>query len=904
MEHETIYYRAMKNSDEKIIIIDGSSYFFRAYYAIQRLSTSKGFPTNAIYGFINMLMRVLEVEKPKKLAIAFDTGKPTFRKELYDEYKANRDAAPDDLVKQIPHIFRAVDAFGVKRLEKEGYEADDIIGTLTKRARKEGYDVDIITGDKDLMQLVDDHVTLYDSMRDRRYDPQGVFEKMQVKPDQIIDFLALMGDSSDNIPGVTGIGEKTAAELLKEYGSLDGIYENLDKIKQEKRRETLKSEKKEAYLSQKLATVHCDVPLQMDWSEMDYQGPKPDLLKPFFEEMEFNGLLKKFDFKVEEPKNNQGNYVTIDSEKKLKEMVKRLMGCTTLAIDTETTSLSIHDAKLVGVSLCGYRGESYYIPIGHVAPGTEELLPDQLDEKLVRAELKKLLEEEEIEKVGQNLKYDLQILRNFGVEVKGVAGDTLVESYLLNPDERHNLDALSFRYLGHQTITYEEVTGKGKSQISFAEVPIEKATQYSAEDADMAFRLNEKLLPLVKENKLLDLYQKVEVPLVEVLADMEFRGVCVDSVRLKAMEKTLSEELSSVEETIFQLAGGPFNINSPKQLSAILFEKLKLPVVRKTKTGFSTDESVLQELSSEHAICKHIVKYRELGKLRSTYVEGLLQQIHPKTGRVHTNFNQTVTATGRLSSSNPNLQNIPTEADPKYDIRCAFVPREGFVMMSADYSQVELRLLADMSGDEELLRAFQNDEDIHEYTARLIFGSKTVSADQRKVAKTINFGVVYGQTPYGLSQTLGVSPSEAKQFIETYFKRYKGVRKFVEEVLKDAREKGFVCTRLGRRRYISEINSSNRMRKEMAERAAFNMPLQGTAADMIKIAMVSLHHRLLKEGRESKMILQVHDELVLEVKKSELEAVQKALKEEMENALKLKIPLKVAIGTGKTWRDC
>lgn len=895
----------MKAETDKIIIIDGSSYFFRAYYAIQRLSTSKGFPTNAIYGFIAMLMKVLDVEKPKKLAIAFDTAKPTFRKELYAEYKANREKPPDDLVVQIPHIFRAVDAFGVKRIEKEGYEADDIIGTLTKKALKEGYAVDIITGDKDLMQLVNEKVTLYDSMRDKRYNPQGVVEKMQVKPEQIVDYLALMGDSSDNIPGVTGIGEKTAAELLNQFGSLDGIYENLDKIKQEKRRETLKAEKKTAYLSQELATVHCEVPVKMDWADMDYSGPKLPELKKFFEEMEFQGLMKKFDFKVEEKKEaKEVKYQTVDTEKKLKDLVKRLIGCTTIAIDTETTSLSIHDAKLVGISLSGFGNEAFYIPIGHTAPGAQDLLPGQIDAETVRQELKKLLEDEEIGKVGQNLKYDLQILRNWGIEVKGVAGDTLIESYLINPDERHNLDALSFKYLKHQTLTYEEVTGKGKAQISFAEVPIETATRYSAEDADMAFRLNETLLPMVKENKLFDLYQNIEVPLVQVLADMEFRGVAVNKERLQTMEKSLTEELAQVEDGIFKLAGESFNINSPKQLSHILFEKLKLPVVRKTKTGFSTDESVLEELSSEHKICKQVVKYRELGKLRSTYVEGLLQQIHPKTGRVHTNFNQTVAATGRLSSSNPNLQNIPTSEDPKYDIRCAFVVPKGFVMMAADYSQVELRLLADMSGDEELLKAFKKDEDVHEYTGRLIFGVKEVTPEQRKISKTINFGVIYGQTPYGLSQTLGISPSEAKEFIETYFKRYKGVKKFMDSVKKEAAQKGFVTTQLGRRRYFSEINSANRMRKEMAERAAINAPLQGTAADMIKIAMVSLNRRLLKEKLESKMILQVHDELVLEVKESEKAQVERALREEMEGALALKIPLKVDIGTGKNWREC
>lgn len=895
----------MKQEPKKIIIIDGSSYFFRAYYAIQRLSTSKGFPTNAIYGFINMLLKVLEVEKPEYLVIAFDTPKPSFRKELYEEYKANREAPPDDLIVQIPHILRVVDAFGVKRLQLEGFEADDIIGTLAVKAKQEGFLVDIITGDKDLMQLVDDKVTLYDTMKDRRFDPKGVFEKMQVHPEQIIDFLALMGDASDNIPGVSGIGEKTAAELLKEFKSLDGIYENLDKIKQEKRRETLKKEKKTAYLSQKLASVHLEVPVKMDWKEIAYNGPKLPELKSFFEEMEFQNLMKRFDFKVEEDTGfKKGKYKTILEESDLKDMVKRLSGCTTLAVDTETTSLSIQEAELVGVSLSGYVGEAFYIPVNHVDPMTKKRLPEQIKENLIREELKKILEDEEIEKIGQNLKYDLQILKNWGVDLKGIKGDTLLESYLLDPDQKHNLDALAFRYLKHQNITYEEVTGKGKSQILFSEVPIDKATDYAAEDADVTFRINQELYPQIKKAELLKLYETIEVPLVSVLGRMEYHGILMDKKRLTSLEKSLTEELGEVEDKIFKLGGGTFNINSPKQLSTILFEKLKLPVVRKTKTGFSTDEAVLETLSKDHEICQWIIKYRELGKLKSTYVEGLLTQIHPKTHRVHTNYNQTVTATGRLSSSNPNLQNIPTETDPKYDIRQAFVVDKGCEMLAADYSQVELRLLADMSGDEELIRAFKNDEDVHEYTGRLIFDVKKVTPEQRKVAKTINFGVVYGQTPYGLSQMLKISPGEAKAFIDTYFKRYKGVRKYLDGIKEEAHRTGVVRTKFGRRRFFPEINSSNRMKQEMEERAAINTPLQGTAADMIKSAMVNLDRRLKKEKLAARMILQVHDELVLEVPTSEKAKVEKAVREEMEGALELKIPLKVDIGWGENWREC
>lgn len=890
---------------EKIYIIDGSSYFFRAFYAIQRLSNSKGFPTNAIFGFINMLLKVLDVEKPKHLAIAFDTAKPSFRKEVYKDYKANREAPPEDLIVQIPHILRSVDCFGIKRIEKEGFEADDIIGTLAKQAEKEGYSVEIITCDKDLMQLVTEHITVYDTMKDKRYDLQGVKEKFGVEANQVIDFLGLMGDASDNIPGVSGVGEKTAADLLNQFGSMEGIYKNLDKIKQEKRRETLRAEKEMAFLSRELATVKCDVPISFEWDELNYKGPRLNDLKSFLEEMEFQNLMKRFDFKTDDAKFKKGHYRTIDTQKELENLIEVCEKSGLIAIDTETTSLSPHSAKLVGVSVSYADTKAAYIPIGHCPVGApESLVMGQLENDLVLEKLRPLLEDSKIKKVGQNLKYDLQILRKWGVEVQGVVGDTLLESYLLDPEQSHGLDALALRHLGHQNISYEEVTGKGKSQISFAEVSIEQATEYSAEDADVTYRLYHLLNPLLKEQGLIHLYDKTEVPLVEVLADMEFTGVSVDRKRLLGMDEALTEDISAVEDKIFEMASGAFNINSPKQLSHILFEKLGLPVIRKTKTGVSTDESVLQELSKSHEICQWILKYREFNKLKSTYVQGLLEQIHPETQRIHTSFNQTVTATGRLSSSNPNLQNIPTIEDPRYDVRAAFVAGAGKKLLSADYSQVELRILADMSEDHELMRAFKHDEDVHEHTARLIFKTKTVSSEQRKVAKTINFGVVYGQTPYGLSQTLKISPGEAKAFIDAYFDTYSGVKSFLESLIEEARKKGFVTTRLGRRRFIPEINSQNRMRREMAERTAINTPIQGTAADMIKLAMLSTYKKLKQEKLKSKILLQVHDELVLEVPENEEERVQKILKFEMEGAMPLKVPLKVDMGWGKNWREC
>lgn len=899
-----LYFRS-KMKSERIIIIDGSGYIFRAYYAIQRLSTSKGFPTNAIYGFINMLMKVLDVEKPTKLLIAFDTGKPTFRKERYAEYKANRTEAPDDLKVQFEPIQRAVDCFGIHRLHAEGYEADDVIATVAERAKKEGFRVEIITGDKDLMQLVTDEVTLYDTMKDKRYDRSSVVEKLGVTPEQVVDLLALMGDSSDNIPGVSGVGEKTATELLKQFGDLDSLYRRLDEIKQPKRRETLAQEKESAYLSRELATVKRDVPVDFSWKDLDYSGPVADKLKALFEKYEFQNLLKRFDFKSTETEFKKGVYETISSESRLKEIVAAIRKAGVVSVDTETTSLMPLQAGLVGVSLSYEPGKAYYLPVGHHAPGDPSAMElGQMDPELLRKHLKPMLEDESVTKIGQNLKYDLQIFRKFGIELKGIKSDTLLASYLLDPEQPHNLDALAFRHLGHQNITYEEVTGTGRSQINFSEVTIEKATQYAAEDADVALRLHTKLVPLVDSQGLGALYRDIELPLLQVLGDMEYLGVPIDEKKLRQFSNELAGDLTKAEQKIFELCGEPFNINSPKQLSKILFEKLKLPIVRKTKTGISTDESVLEKLAAEHAVPRWIVTFRELGKLRSTYAEGLLTQINPETGRVHTHYNQTVTATGRLSSSNPNLQNIPAGQDMKYDIRSVFVAPEGCDLLSADYSQVELRLLAGMSRDPELLRAFAAGEDIHVYTAKLIFGVSDVSPEQRKVAKTINFGVTYGQTAFGLSQMLGITPSEAKQFIDKYFERYARIRGFYDGILESARDKGYVSTRLGRRRYLPEIKSSNRMRREMAERAAINAPVQGTAADMIKIAMVRLHQRLIREKLAARMIMQVHDELVLQVPVAEKPRVEKVVREEMENALDLDVPIKVDVGWGKNWREC
>ncbi len=894
---------------DRILVIDGSGYFFRAYYAIRNLSNSRGFPTNAVFGFVNMILRTLETEKPTHLVIAFDTGKATFRKKLYPEYKANRSAAPEDLVKQIPFIFASVDAFGIHRLEKEGFEADDVIGTIAKKAVADGYDVEIITGDKDLAQLVNANVSIYDPMKDKRINIDGVKEKFGVLPNQIVDLFALMGDSSDNIPGVSGIGEKTATELIQKFGSLDAIYRALDEIPQAKRRDTLVKEKDLAYLSQKLATVDCEVPVPLEWEKCRYQGFNRQMLSDLFQEMEFFALIKRLRL---EPETNavshtalEKKYKTVTTEEELRRAITELATKELLAVDTETTSLHPHDATLVGISLSAEEGVAYYIPLNHTEPGApEKRLPGQVDLQVAKAILKPFLEANSPSKTGQNLKFDFQMLKAWGVDLGGVSHDTLLASYLLDPSGAHNLDALAMRYLGHQNITFSDVAGKGKSQVTFNEVPIDRATEYSAEDADIAFRLTKKLLPLLDEREVADLYRDLEVPVSLVLASMEYHGILVDKTKLELMGQDLIVEMKRIEGQIHKDAGREFNIQSPKQLGEILFDELKLPVVKKTKTGRSTDESVLQELSQQHDICKRILEYRGLAKLRSTYVEGLIAEIHPKTGRVHTHFNQTVAATGRLSSSGPNLQNIPIKSETPYDIRSVFIAPQGYNLFSFDYSQIELRLLAHMSGDKALCEAFRNNEDIHEATARLIFGGKEVSPEHRRVAKTINFGVVYGQTAYGLSQSLKISPGQAKEFIEAYFKRYGSVREFFESVLVQARENGYVTTMMGRRRYLPELKAENRMVREMAERAAINAPIQGTAADLIKKAMISIDSRMKSEALRSAMLLQVHDELVFEVPPSEEEMMRSLVRHEMEGAVVLDVPLKVDLGEGRSWGEC
>lgn len=871
-----------------------------------------------------MLLKTLEDLKPERLVITFDSGKPTFRKALYSDYKANRERPPEDLAPQFSIIHEAVDAFGIQRIQVDGVEADDIIGTLTQRAVKQGRRVEIVTGDKDLMQLVNPNVLLIDTMKGKRIDAAAVHEKFLVTPEQLIELFALMGDSSDNIPGVSGIGPKTAAELIGRYGTLEALYANLGEIKSEKRRETLLRERDAAFLSRTLATIRCDVDVSSDWeTALPPTIPNPDLIE-FLKKYEFTSLLQRLqvakstskaevvqeappmpavDLEVATPiRSIPTHYRCIQDGESLRVEVEKLRHAPLIAIDTETNGLDRATAECVGISMSAQEGDGIYIPVAHRGPDGE-LLGNQVSADDVRTWIRPLLEDPSIRKVGQNLKFDWHVLKKMGIHLQGIAHDTLLETYLIDPEAPRGLDALALKFLGHQNISYEEVCGKGRQAITFDYVPLDRATAYAAEDADVALRLHHVLGPKLEENRLGPLYSEVEVPLLEILAKMEEQGIRVDRARLGTMSKHLDGAMKVTQDRVFELAGEPVNIHSPKQLSRILFEKLKLPVIKKTKTGLSTDESVLTQLASHHEICMVILKYRELGKLKSTYVEALLGQMNASTDRVHGQFNQTVTATGRLSSSNPNLQNIPITDVPEHDVRAAFIAEEGWKLLSADYSQIELRLLADMSGDPGLVRAFEQDEDVHSQTSLSMFGGTSVSPEQRRVAKTINFGVIYGQSAFGLSRTLGIPIPKAKEFIDKYFQTYRGVQDFLAGIVQAARKEGLVRTRLGRLRRLPDIRSQNRMRREMAERTAINTPIQGSAADLIKLAMIRVDRALAKERLDARLLLQVHDELVLEVPEREVTQVSQLVRREMESAMSLRVPLKVDLGVGKNWRE-
>lgn len=906
--------------DKKIFLIDGSSYIYRSFHAIRNLSSSKGLPTNAIYGFTTMLMKILRETKPEYIVVVFDAPGPTFRKEMYHEYKANRPDMPDELKPQIAYIKEIVRTYNIPSEEKSGYEADDIIGSIARKAEKDGFSVVVITGDKDLTQIVSDKITLWDTMKDKYIGPADVKERFGVTGDKVTDVFALMGDTSDNIPGVYGIGEKTAVELIKEFSSLENLLQNIDKVKKDKLRESLTNpdNQKQARLSKELSTIKCDLAFIKEIDSYRPGEPDTEKLKKLFQELEFTKFIKG----LPPVKNiSYDDYHLIVDEKEFDNLIYELKKTKEFAIDLETTSLDIISAEIVGISISFKEHQAFYIPLRHnyigaplTGQGSLEQSrqgPEQLPVNLVISKLKPILEGSAHIKIGQNIKFDMQVLNQSGIKLANPIYDIMIASYLINPARRgHSLEEIAQEYLGHQIITYKDVVGTGKKEITFDKVDVNRAKDYSAEDADVTFLASKILLPRIEKEGLNELYEKLEIPLIEVLAVMETTGVKIDTELLGILSKEFQEKIERLEKVIYKSAGKEFNIDSPKQLQEVLYKDLKLPATRRIKTGFSTDNDTLSKLAYKHELPAKILEYRSFAKLVNTYIDALPQLINSKTGRVHTSYNQTITATGRLSSSNPNLQNIPVRTEEGRRIREAFIPEKGHILISADYSQIELRLLAHFSQDKSLLNAFDTNQDIHTRTASELFSvsEDMVSTDMRRLAKTINFGIIYGMSAHGLAAELGISHGLAQSYIDNYFVRYPGVKSYIDHSIKEAHEKGYVATLFGRKRPLAEINSPNKTMREFSERVAVNTPLQGTAADLMKLAMINIHKRLLKDNLVTKMILQVHDELVFEVPNNEEKEITSIIRQEMENItsdfkVELTVPLRVDISRGKNWTD-
>jgi DNA polymerase-1 len=882
----------------RLYLIDGSSYIFRAFYAIGHLSNSKGLPTNATYGFTQMLLKVLKDHRPDYLIVVFDSKAPTFRSKIYQEYKANRPAMPEGLVPQIPYIKKVMQAYRIATLEIEGYEADDVIGTVAKKLESEA-DVVIITGDKDILQLVSDRTEVYDTMKEKRFTVDQVIQRFGVPPEQVVEVMGLSGDAVDNIPGVPGIGEKTAIELIKAFGSIENLLAHLEQVPKKRLRENLMAYGEQARLSRQLATIHTNVPI--DYSLKGSVLSPPDLksLREVFKELEFNKLLKEL---PEEKVDQSRDYHLIIGQNEFLSLVEDLRKAKRFAIDLETTSPYPMWADLVGMSLSHTPSQAFYIPVGHQPREGIQQLPLSWALK----QLEPLLEDEALKKVGQNIKYEWTVLKRYGIQLKGIEGDTMIASYLLNPTKHnHNLSEIAQEYLNRSVTDYKEVAGTGAKTLTFDQIDLEKAKDYSCEDADVTLQLSQLLFPKLTEGGFKDLFDQVEMPLLVVLAKMEMNGVKIDIDLLNEFSKEMEIQLQQREERIYTLSGEVFNINSSQQLGKILFDKLKLPVIKKTKTGYSTDVDVLTKLSLQHELPQEILTYRNLSKLKSTYIDALPRLVHPKTGRIHTSYNQTVTATGRLSSSDPNLQNIPIRTDEGSRIRQAFIPEKGWGIASADYSQIELRLLAHLSQDETLVKAFQRDEDIHARTASEIFGIPIdkVNPRMRREAKVINFGIIYGMSAYGLAQQLNIDPKVAQAYIDEYFKKVPGVQAYIEKSLEEARRKGYVTTLLQRRRYLPDIQSPAAAIRQASERMAINAPLQGTAADIIKVAMVRIQTRIEELHLSTKMIMQVHDELVFEVPEAETQKALPMIQKEMEGVMELSVPLRVSMQSGKNWAE-
>ncbi|MCG2580870.1 MAG: DNA polymerase I [Marinobacter sp.] len=899
-----------------VVLVDGSSYLFRAYHALPPLTTSKNQPTGAIKGVISMLRRLEQDFPGSKMVVVFDAKGKTFRHDMYEDYKANRPPMPDDLATQIEPIHEIVKAMGLPLLIVPEVEADDVIGTLAHEATSKGIDVVISTGDKDMAQLVSDHVTLINTMTETRMDREGVVEKFGVKPEQIIDYLALVGDKVDNIPGVNKCGPKTAVKWLQEHQDLDHVIANADKVKG-KIGEYLREAVDTLPLSRELATIRTDVDLAFGLEDLQLRQQDDSALLELFREYEFRAWITELENTGDAPsdieaaptsndnKTLEKRYSVITDQAELDTWIDRLKQAPLFAFDTETTSLRYMDAEIVGVSFAIEPGEAAYVPLAHDYMGA----PEQLDRDEVLSQLKPLLEDPDARKLGQNLKYDKNVLANHGIALEGIAEDTMLESYVLNSvASRHDMDTLAMQYLDEQTITFESIAGKGAKQLTFNQIDLEKAAPYAAEDADITLRLHQVLRPkLAETGNLKSVYEDIDLPLVPILSRMEQRGAMISASTLKQHSQELAERMAELEKEAHEEAGETFNLGSPKQLQAIFYDKMGLPVIKKTPKGApSTAEPVLQELAHEHALPRLILEHRSLSKLKSTYTDTLPELIHHRTGRIHTSYHQAVAATGRLSSSEPNLQNIPIRSEQGRRIRQAFIAPKGYKLVAADYSQIELRIMAHLSGDKGLLTAFEHGEDIHKATAAEVFGVSLgdVTGDQRRSAKAINFGLIYGMSAFGLARQLDVGRNVAQEYIDRYFERYPGVLKYMDSIRKQAHDDGYVETLFGRRLYLPEINARNKQMQQAAERTAINAPMQGTAADIIKRAMIDVETWLLNNhADDARMIMQVHDELILEVKEGAVEKICKGLEDRMSAAANLNVPLLVEAGVGNNWDE-
>lgn len=908
---------------KSLFLIDGSAIAYRSYFAFIKnpLTNSRGENTSAIFGFLRFLFMIFDNENPDYLAVVFDPKGPTFRHKQYKEYKATRQKMPEDMRPQIPKIHEFLQALNIPWIEVEGFEADDVIGTLAKTAQKQGFESYMVSGDKDFMQLVDSGIKMYNPKRAGEeieiLDPAGVEKKVGLPPAKIVDYLALMGDTSDNVPGVPGIGEKTAVNLIQEFGSVESVLENADKVSRANVRQNLHDYREEAILSKKLVIIDTAVPLDVELESFKRKEPQHEQAVKLIKEFEFTSLLERFS---PEKTTRKIEYQIVETQVHLEEILGRIKKAGYFVIDLETTERDPMRADIVGIALSAESGRAFYVPVqvekrtarvnGSAIVKREMFLKgsgDLFGSLNLTDFLKPVLENANIKKSGHNIKYEMLVLSRHGIELRGVYFDTMVASFLLHPTLRqHNLDALALEHLDYVKIPTSDLIGKGKKQLSIADVPVKKVAKYACEDADITFRLHEIFEPQLNKGKLLELFHDVEIPLIYVLREVEENGVALDLNFLKEMSQTLQNKLDQLISSIYEMAGEEFNINSTQQLGQILFEKFKLPKKKRTKTGYSTDVKVLEELAKIHELPRTLIDYRELTKLKSTYVDALPELVNPETGRVHTSYNQTIAATGRLSSSDPNLQNIPIRTEVGREIRRAFVPGDSdHVILDADYSQVELRVMAHLSKDPVLMEAFNNDEDIHAKTASLIFQvpPEDLTHEHRRKAKEINFGIMYGMGVYGLATRLHISNEQAREFITSYFALYAKVKEFVDKMHVQVEEHGYVTTLLNRTRYLPEIKSKNHNIREFARRTAVNTPIQGTAAELIKVAMINIWKKLKENNYQTKMIMQVHDELVFEAPKSEVDVVKELVKDEMENALKLDVPIKADVGVGPNWLE-